>query len=323
MRRTTSSGPGGRAVDLEPRGERRRVDVERVLRHPRRVAGRVVERGEVVVVELDLGPLHHPVAEADEDVLDLALGAHEQVLRRARRRRGARHRDVDRAGGQRALELRAPRARPRVRRARPRAPCARRSRSEPTGAALGGPEVGDPAQDRGQLRLAAQVADPQLLELAGVGGRGDRRRGLLAQAFDPLNHQAADDIRPMAMAAAAATFSDSTPSRSGIVHSRSQRGRELLREPLALARRRMSAPTGPSSGGAPPWATRPTTGARAQPGSPRRDRHARRSSPCSPAPPSGRTGPRSPARARPSRRPARRPCGRSRRRCPGRRPRAE
>ena len=73
VRRTTSSGPGGRpSARRAVRIERRRIDVERVLGHPRRVAGRMVERREVVVVELDLGPLHHPVAEADEDVLDLA-----------------------------------------------------------------------------------------------------------------------------------------------------------------------------------------------------------------------------------------------------------
>ena len=33
------------------------MDVEGVLQHPRRVAGRVVERGEVVVVVLDLRAL--------------------------------------------------------------------------------------------------------------------------------------------------------------------------------------------------------------------------------------------------------------------------
>src|SRR3712207_7118451 len=41
-------------------------EVERVLQHPRGVARRVVEGGEVVVVELDLGPLRHAEAEAQE-----------------------------------------------------------------------------------------------------------------------------------------------------------------------------------------------------------------------------------------------------------------
>ena len=45
---------------------------------------------------------------------------------------------------------------------------------------------------------------------------------------------AADDIRPSAIAAAAATLSDSTPPRSGIVHSRSQRSATLVGQPLTL-----------------------------------------------------------------------------------------
>ena len=57
----------------------RRVDVEAVLRQPRRMARRVVEGREVVVVVLDLRALHHPVAEADEDVLDLAPGTGQEV----------------------------------------------------------------------------------------------------------------------------------------------------------------------------------------------------------------------------------------------------
>ena len=41
--------------------------------------GGMVERGEVVVVELDLGALDDPVAHADEDVLELAPGGGDQV----------------------------------------------------------------------------------------------------------------------------------------------------------------------------------------------------------------------------------------------------
>ena len=52
------------------------------------------------------------------------------------------------------------------------------------------------------------------------------------------------------------------------------------------------------------------------------ERTARRSSPCSPAPPSASTGRRSRARGRRCRRSARARCGRSRRRCRGRRHRA-
>ena len=44
---------------------------------------------EVVVVELDLGALHHPVAEADEHVLDLAQRPDQEVARPDRHRRVA------------------------------------------------------------------------------------------------------------------------------------------------------------------------------------------------------------------------------------------
>ena len=88
------------------------IDVEGVLEHPRRVPGRVVERGEVVVVVLDLGPLDDLVAEADEDVLDLAPGAGQrmQVAEPHGRRPGQRH--VDRLGGQPARRARPARAAP-------------------------------------------------------------------------------------------------------------------------------------------------------------------------------------------------------------------
>jgi hypothetical protein len=62
--------------------------------------GRVVERREVVVVELDLGPLHDPVAEANEDILDLALGADQRVQRPGGNRRRAWEGDVDRILGE-------------------------------------------------------------------------------------------------------------------------------------------------------------------------------------------------------------------------------
>ena len=98
MRRTTSSGPGGSARspfagDRAGRRQGRRVDVEGVLRHPGGVPRRMVESGEVVVVELDLGTLHHPVAQPDEDVLDLAHGPDQQVAGadRDRRRPGQGH----------------------------------------------------------------------------------------------------------------------------------------------------------------------------------------------------------------------------------------
>ncbi len=41
-----------------------------------------------------------------------------------------------------------------------------------------GRQLGDPAQDRRQLGLAAEVADPQLLQLRRARSGLDRRRGL-------------------------------------------------------------------------------------------------------------------------------------------------
>src|SRR5262249_53604428 len=60
----------------------------------------------------------------------------------------------------------------------------------PDRAAFLGRQLGDAAQNRGQLRLAAEVADPQLLQL-GAAGRGlDRRRGLAPDLLDPIKHLA-------------------------------------------------------------------------------------------------------------------------------------
>ena len=67
------------------------VDVQRVLHRARRVAGREVQRLEVVPVVLDLGAFGDLVAEADEHVLELApaLGDEVQVAAaRGRARRG-------------------------------------------------------------------------------------------------------------------------------------------------------------------------------------------------------------------------------------------
>ena len=52
-------------------------------------------------------------------------------------------------------------------------------------------QLGDAAQDRRQLGFAAQVADPQLLQLGGAGRGLDRRRGLAPDLLDPLKHLAA------------------------------------------------------------------------------------------------------------------------------------
>ena len=162
----------------------------------------MVEGGEVVVVELDLGAFEHLVAEPDEDVLDLAPGAGQQVqvADRDRRRPGQGH--VDRLGAQRALDLgrlelratrlrarpRAPRGRrlPPPRPARARRVRARRSRAGSRSARTCGRDSG-PAAARARRRRARRRS-PRRPRRAGCrsaptsGGRrypsqGDRRRG--------------------------------------------------------------------------------------------------------------------------------------------------
>ena len=192
VRRTTSSGPGGSAArDLGSRRGRRRldaqvgvqavrVDVEGVLRQPRRVPGRVVQGREVVVVQLDLGALHDPVAKPDEDVLDLAQGSDQQVARTDRHRRGAGQGHVDRVGREAVRELGSLELRPPAReQLLQRLPGLVSGRAD--GAPLLGRQPGDPPQDPGQLGLAAQVANPQLLQLGDVRRGADRRLGIAAK----------------------------------------------------------------------------------------------------------------------------------------------
>ncbi len=171
--------------------ERRRVDVEGVLEHPRRMPGRVVEGGEVVVVVLDLGTLHDPVAEADEDVLDLAAGAGQRV-QVAEPRPAACPGSVTSIalGREAAVELGPlePLARPP--RAAPRARLRASLPALPTGPRCSARQLADAAQDRRQLGLAAQEADPGLLErqrrrpAASIAARASAR-----SCFDPLQHQ--------------------------------------------------------------------------------------------------------------------------------------
>src|SRR5215211_2983245 len=81
-------------------------DVERVGVVTRRVGDVVVERVEVVVDEIDLGPLDAREAEAEEDVLDLAPRLGDEMQAADRLRRLARERDVDAVLGQAGVELR-------------------------------------------------------------------------------------------------------------------------------------------------------------------------------------------------------------------------
>ena len=92
-----------------------------------------------------------------------------EVADRLRRRPGQRH--VDAVPGEPLGRSPRRRARRRATRSATRAPGGPRCRALPTGAALVGRKVGDAAQDRRQLGLAAEVADAELLELVGAARR--------------------------------------------------------------------------------------------------------------------------------------------------------
>ena len=287
--------PGRQALDLEVRAEGRGVDVERVLGHPRGVSRRVVERGEVVVVELDLGPLHHPVAEADEHVLDLALGAHEQVLSRARRRRGARHRDVDRAGRERALEL--GRLQLGLARARARASSARRAwlAAAPTGTALGGDRGrrsragsrsartcgrgSGPAAPRGRRCRRPRRSPPRLRRAGCRSARSCRRPTISVRARSPPRPRRSA-IRPRAEPGSSTAGRSCAASSAGRP-SRSRPEHRVARSGLVVGRLASVGDQADHAAARARRARRPSAA-------------ARRSSPCSRAPPSASTGRRSP-----------------------------
>ncbi len=136
MRSRTSRGPGGRpSWPTTPSASEDGIDVEGVLHHPRRVARRMVERGEVVEVVLDLGAVHDAIAEADEDVLDLAAGAGDRMDVADAHGRRAGQRDVDRVRRETRVELAGLELAACGRRAPPRAPCAPCSRPSRPGRA--------------------------------------------------------------------------------------------------------------------------------------------------------------------------------------------
>ena len=299
----------------------------------------VVERVEVVVDGLHLGPLHHGEAETEEDVFELAHRArqHVQPADRLRRRAGQRH--VDAVGPRgRARAPRRPTA-PRAPRSAPPAPAAPRWRPCRPRPLSAGSQLGDAAQQLRQLGLAAEVAHAQLLErLAGGGLRRSRPRPLLSAPRSARSSLALTLFRrepiclPVisysATVAAIAAFSES--AAIGMLRRALARRQDLLGQPLALgadeqrdiAAPTASAPAGRASDLGASWRrarpARPGSSATAPPAR----APPRRSRPCSPARPSARGDRRSPGRAprRSRRRPARSaaPC----RRCPGRRPRA-
>ena len=162
-------------------------DVEGVGARARRVRLGVVERVEVVVDRLDLGAVEHAEAEAEEDVLDLAPGLRDEVVAPDRLGRVAGEGDVDAvlaepafelaglelgmAGRDRLLELAAQLV----------------GRLADTTALLGR-QVGDAAQQVGQLGLAPEPLHAHLLERAGGGGRGDGVARVAGDLFDAVDH---------------------------------------------------------------------------------------------------------------------------------------
>ena len=266
----------------------------------------MVERGEVVVVELDLGPLHHPVAEADEDVLDLPLGAEQRVL-------GARPGPAGRPGSVTSIASSARR----VPSSLASSSALRDSSSDssswraslpdlPTGPRSSAGRSEMPAKDLGEVGLPPQVADAQLLELGGRRGSADRLGRLLPDLLDALSPHGLppDAIRCSAMAAAAATFRDSALSRTGIVtwtshgSTTSAAGRPFPLRAEAESRRARRARRA-TRRRAPP--ARP--GAPASLRCPRAPAARRRRHPCWPGRRALRTGRRSQGRGRRCRRP--------------------
>jgi hypothetical protein len=129
------------------------------------------------------------VAEADHRVLDQPRGAGDQVRVADRPRRRARQGDVDPVLGQLRHQLAG------VEGLGPRL----QQRLELLAGAVGGAadgaaflrwQLGDPAQDAGQLGFAAEVANPQLLQLGTARGGLDRVAGIGPDLFDLLKHRA-------------------------------------------------------------------------------------------------------------------------------------
>ena len=215
----------------------------------------MVERGEVVVVELDLRSLDHGEAETDEDVLDLAphrgdqvqpAGRHEagrpEASRRSRSRRRRRSSSAPCELGRALLD-----------RSRSSA-CRTALASLPTGPRWLGRQRADRPQHAGELRLAAEIAHAQLLEVGARLRRLDRALGLLAELRQPRApgwRVAASSRAPQARSAATlvparacsyraivaaiATLSESgPPPRTGMRVRTVARSRAIGRQAVAL-----------------------------------------------------------------------------------------
>ena len=141
--------------------------VERVPGRPGGVLGRMVQRGEVVVLVLDLRALEHREAEADEDVLHAAPDLGHQVQAAGGLRRVAGQRHVDAVFGQAAVQLRRLEFRGALaEQLFERHPHLVRGLAHRP--ALVCRQLADRAERRGELRLPAEVAHAQLLERGAV-----------------------------------------------------------------------------------------------------------------------------------------------------------
>jgi hypothetical protein len=145
----------------------------------------MVERGEVVVVELHLRPFDDAVAHAHEDVLELAPRRGQQVQVPCVERL-ARQGDVDRLGTQAVLERTgSQRGRALVEQRLQRAACLVAGLAQPRAPLLR--QARNRAQDLRQLRLAAEVADTQFLELIRGASLQHGALALLRQAAESLH----------------------------------------------------------------------------------------------------------------------------------------
>jgi hypothetical protein len=143
----------------------------------------VVERGEVVVLVLDLGTLQHGEPEPHEDVLELAPDLRDQVEMAGRQRRVAGQGHVDAVGGEPRVEL----LRIEPLGALGQQPLERlldRVRALAHRTALLRRQLADRAQRLRQLGLAPQVAHAQILELGAAPGAGDGSLGLPPQLVE-------------------------------------------------------------------------------------------------------------------------------------------
>src|SRR5262244_1574419 len=161
-------------ADLHGRGVGAQHDVrghmEGVLHVARGMVVGKVERAEVVVVRLHLGPLRHGEAEPLEDGDDLVLHADDR-MHGARRGEPAGQGEIDVARGEGlAMLLRLPLGEIRL---------------LADAGPIGGGHFAEPAQQSRQLARASEDAHPHLLEGRRGSGPGDVRQGPVEDLLDP------------------------------------------------------------------------------------------------------------------------------------------